>query len=181
MLLNIFSTAVLAIVLLGQGVVSAPGPRQSTSCGQPTDPACADGQHCCITIDIADGPPVRSGLHLIIGDLSYGKSQVDDGGGWAAAFSWPADLPAMWTRTSAPFSRTHVPRTYVHLCGVGRDTAPRSAAGYCPDLLAFFERWERIKIAIDGPVGGEGQALGERNANEQEVNDEFLKPIIMHL
>jgi 2,3-bisphosphoglycerate-independent phosphoglycerate mutase len=102
-----------------------------------------------------------------------------------------------------------VPHTYVHFFGDGRDTAPRSAEGYCSDLLAFMEkekygelatvvgryyamdrdkRWERIKIAVDGLVGGEGAKITEGKgvvdeikANyEKDVTDEFLKPIIVN-
>ncbi|KAJ7850999.1 BPG-independent [Mycena leptocephala] len=102
-----------------------------------------------------------------------------------------------------------VPETYVHFFGDGRDTAPRSAAGYCQDLLDFMKkeeygalatvvgryyamdrdkRWERVKMAVDGLVGGEGAALGEGKsvvdeikANyEKDVTDEFLKPIIVN-
>ncbi|OSD01121.1 cofactor-independent phosphoglycerate mutase [Trametes coccinea BRFM310] len=94
---------------------------------------------------------------------------------------------------------------YIHFFGDGRDTAPRSAAGYMKDLLAFIEkekigevatvvgryyamdrdkRWERIKIAVDGLVKGEGEkaedpvkAIEERYKKDE--TDEFLKPIIV--
>jgi 2,3-bisphosphoglycerate-independent phosphoglycerate mutase len=72
--------------------------------------------------------------------------------------------------------------TYVHLFGDRRDTAPRSAAGYCQDLLDFMKkeeygelatvvgryyamdrdkRWERVRITVDGLVSGEGAELSE--------------------
>ncbi|KAJ6516506.1 BPG-independent [Mycena sanguinolenta] len=102
-----------------------------------------------------------------------------------------------------------VPETYVHFFGDGRDTAPKSAAGYAQELLDFMakekygalatvvgryyamdrdKRWERVKIAVDGLVGGEGAALGEGKsiideikANyDKDVTDEFLKPIIVN-
>ncbi|KAG7440103.1 cofactor-independent phosphoglycerate mutase [Guyanagaster necrorhizus] len=100
-----------------------------------------------------------------------------------------------------------VPHTYVHFFGDGRDTAPRSAAEYCQQLLDFMKkedygelativgryyamdrdkRWERIKIAIDGLVGGVGETASETSvaaikANyEKDVTDEFLKPIIVN-
>jgi 2,3-bisphosphoglycerate-independent phosphoglycerate mutase len=99
-----------------------------------------------------------------------------------------------------------VPHTYVHFIGDGRDTAPRSAAGYCQDLLDFMEkekygtlatvvgryyamdrdkRWERVKIAMDGFVGGVGEegstAVDAIKKNyEADVTDEFLKPIIVN-
>ncbi|KAK7036254.1 BPG-independent [Favolaschia claudopus] len=105
-----------------------------------------------------------------------------------------------------------VPNTYVHFFGDGRDTAPRSAAGYCTDLLDFIKkeeygelatvvgryyamdrdkRWERVKIAVDALVKGEGEgvvalqegkgAVDEIKANyEKDVTDEFLKPIVVN-
>ncbi|KAJ7195802.1 BPG-independent [Mycena pura] len=99
-----------------------------------------------------------------------------------------------------------VPHAYVHFIADGRDTAPRSAAGYCQDLLDFLKkeeygalatvvgryyamdrdkRWERVKTAVDGLVGGEG-APGEdaveaiKKCYEEDVTDEFLKPIIVN-
>lgn len=99
-----------------------------------------------------------------------------------------------------------VPNTYVHFLGDGRDTAPRSAAGYAKDLLAFMKkeeygelatvigryyamdrdkRWERVKIAIDGLVKGEGEKTTDviktiEENYEKDVTDEFLKPIIVN-
>jgi 2,3-bisphosphoglycerate-independent phosphoglycerate mutase len=99
-----------------------------------------------------------------------------------------------------------VPHAYVHFLGDGRDTAPRSAAGYAKDLLDFMKneeygeiatvigryyamdrdkRWERVKIAIDGLVKGEGEegkdVIKAIEANyAKDVTDEFLKPIIVN-
>ncbi|KAG6891622.1 hypothetical protein C0992_001307 [Termitomyces sp. T32_za158] len=102
-----------------------------------------------------------------------------------------------------------VPKTYVHFLGDGRDTAPRSAAGYCQELLDFLKkeeygelativgryyamdrdkRWERVKIAVDGLVKGEGEdgkgaegVVDVIKANyEKDITDEFLKPIIVN-
>ncbi|KAF8076920.1 phosphoglycerate mutase [Lyophyllum atratum] len=102
-----------------------------------------------------------------------------------------------------------VPHVYVHFFGDGRDTAPRSAAGYCQQLLDFMKkekvgelatvvgryyamdrdkRWERVKIAVDGLVKGEGEdgkgaegVVDVIKANyEKDVTDEFLKPIIVN-
>ena len=98
-----------------------------------------------------------------------------------------------------------VPHVFVHFFGDGRDTAPRSAAGYAKDLQKFLKegeygqiatvvgryyamdrdkRWERIKIAVDGLVKGEGEkaddvvaAIEERYTKDE--TDEFLKPIIL--
>ncbi|PFH45765.1 hypothetical protein AMATHDRAFT_71103 [Amanita thiersii Skay4041] len=102
-----------------------------------------------------------------------------------------------------------VPHVYVHFLGDGRDTAPASAAGYCQQLLDFMKkegvgelasvigryyamdrdkRWERIKIAVDGLVKGEGEdGKGPdgivnviKENYEKKVTDEFLKPIIVN-
>ncbi|CDZ97485.1 phosphoglycerate mutase [Phaffia rhodozyma] len=98
-----------------------------------------------------------------------------------------------------------VPKVYIHFFGDGRDTAPRSAAGYMKDLQAFIaengvgevatvvgryyamdrdKRWERVKIAVDGLVGGEGEASEDavktiEEKYTQDETDEFLKPIIL--
>ncbi|KAI0640322.1 cofactor-independent phosphoglycerate mutase [Trametes polyzona] len=94
---------------------------------------------------------------------------------------------------------------FIHSFGDGRDTAPRSAAGYLKDLLAFIEkekvgqvatvvgryyamdrdkRWERIKIAVDGLVKGEGEKSEDpvktiEERYKKDETDEFLKPIIV--
>ena len=99
-----------------------------------------------------------------------------------------------------------VPKTFVHFLGDGRDTAPESAAGYCKQLLEFMEkekygelatvigryyamdrdkRWERIKIAVDGLVKGEGESTTDilktiQERYEKKETDEFLKPIIVN-
>ncbi|KAF8636779.1 hypothetical protein AX16_010980 [Volvariella volvacea WC 439] len=105
-----------------------------------------------------------------------------------------------------------VPHTYVHFFGDGRDTAPRSSAKYCEELLDFLKkeeygelativgryyamdrdkRWERVKVAVEGLVRGEGEATaaeeGQQGAisaikanYDKDVTDEFLKPIIVN-
>lgn len=99
-----------------------------------------------------------------------------------------------------------VPHTFIHFFGDGRDTAPRSAKGYAEELLDFLKsesygklatvvgryyamdrdkRWERIKIAVEGIVDGEGEktddvlkTIEERYAKDE--TDEFFKPIIVN-
>lgn len=98
-----------------------------------------------------------------------------------------------------------VPHVYIHFFGDGRDTAPRSAAGYMKELLDFIKendgvgevatvvgryyamdrdkRWERVKIAVDGLVSGEGEKTTDPVAAIEEnykkdITDEFLKPLI---
>jgi 2,3-bisphosphoglycerate-independent phosphoglycerate mutase len=102
-----------------------------------------------------------------------------------------------------------VPHVYVHFLGDGRDTAPRSAAGYARELRDFLKkvgigevativgryyamdrdkRWDRIKIAVDGLVHGQGEAVAEDGdyvkaieaRYEKDETDEFLKPIIVN-
>jgi 2,3-bisphosphoglycerate-independent phosphoglycerate mutase len=101
-----------------------------------------------------------------------------------------------------------VPHTYVHFLGDGRDTAPKSAAGYAKDLQEFIEtknggygeiatvigryyamdrdkRWERVKIAVDGLVKGIGEKTDDvvkaiEASYEKDITDEFLKPIIVN-
>lgn len=98
-----------------------------------------------------------------------------------------------------------VPHVYIHFFGDGRDTAPRSAAGYVQDLLDFIskeqygeiatvvgryyamdrdKRWERVKIAVDGLVKGEGEKSDDivktiKSKYEKDETDEFLKPIVV--
>ncbi|KZT41200.1 putative phosphoglyceromutase [Sistotremastrum suecicum HHB10207 ss-3] len=98
-----------------------------------------------------------------------------------------------------------VPEVYIHFFGDGRDTAPKSAAGYLKDLLEFTtskkvgqiatvvgryyamdrdKRWERVKVAIDGLVQGEGEESDDpvktiEKRYENGETDEFLKPIIV--
>lgn len=103
-----------------------------------------------------------------------------------------------------------VPHTYIQFLGDGRDTSPRSATKYVQELIDFTKkieygeiatvigryyamdrdkRWERIKIAIDGLVQGEGEKVegGQEGLiktiegnYKKDVTDEFLKPIIVN-
>ena len=98
-----------------------------------------------------------------------------------------------------------VPKVLIHFFGDGRDTDPKSGAGYMRDLLKGVKeigigeiativgryyimdrdkRWDRVEIGIKGVVLGEGEAsedpvktIEERYSNGE--NDEFLKPIIV--
>lgn len=97
-----------------------------------------------------------------------------------------------------------VPKVYVHFFGDGRDTDPKSAAGYMQELLdkmkelgigelatvvgRYFimdrdKRWDRVEIGMKGVVIGEGEESDDavKTINERYdkgENDEFLKPII---
>ena len=100
-----------------------------------------------------------------------------------------------------------VPEIYIHFFGDGRDTDPKSGAGYMKQLLAKIEeigsvakiatvvgryyimdrdkRWERVEVGLNGVVKGEGEestdpvkTIEERYAKGEK--DEFLKPIIVN-
>lgn len=94
-----------------------------------------------------------------------------------------------------------VPEAYVHFFGDGRDTDPKSGLGHLKDLQAYMKeisfgkvvtivgryyamdrdkRWERIKVAVDALVKGEGEktedpvkTVEERYSTDE--TDEFLK------
>ncbi|KAI0030970.1 cofactor-independent phosphoglycerate mutase [Vararia minispora EC-137] len=99
-----------------------------------------------------------------------------------------------------------VPHVYIHFFGDGRDTAPRSSSKYAKELQEFIKkeglgeistivgryyamdrdkRWERVKIAVDGLVKGEGEAAKDaaeaiEERYKKDETDEFLKPIILN-
>ena len=101
-----------------------------------------------------------------------------------------------------------MPHVYIHFLGDGRDTAPRSAAGYATELREFIaelgvgevatvvgryyamdrdKRWERVKIAVEGLVHGKGEAAEDGDyvraieaRYKKDETDEFLKPIIVN-
>ncbi|KAK7736418.1 hypothetical protein SLS63_003396 [Diaporthe eres] len=99
-----------------------------------------------------------------------------------------------------------VPEVYIHFFGDGRDTDPKSGAGYLQELLDTIKelgigklativgryyamdrdkRWERVELALKGLVLGEGEASSDPVATVKEryekgENDEFLKPIIVN-
>ncbi|ODH39585.1 2,3-bisphosphoglycerate-independent phosphoglycerate mutase [Paracoccidioides brasiliensis] len=99
-----------------------------------------------------------------------------------------------------------VPKVYIHFFGDGRDTDPKSAAGYMQQLLdktkelgvgevatvvgRYYamdrdKRWDRIEVAMEGLVTGkEGEESTDpvntiEKRYEKGENDEFLKPIIV--
>lgn len=99
-----------------------------------------------------------------------------------------------------------MPKVYIHFFGDGRDTDPKSGAGYLQELLDTIKeigigelstivgryyamdrdkRWERIELAMKGLILGEGEASSDPVATfkeryEKGENDEFLKPIIIN-
>ncbi|KAL0058395.1 hypothetical protein AAF712_014934 [Marasmius tenuissimus] len=101
-----------------------------------------------------------------------------------------------------------VAEVYIHFFGDGRDTAPKSAAGYAKQLQEFIDndlggygeiativgryyamdrdkRWERVKIAVDALTKGTGDSAEHavkaiESSYEKDVTDEFLKPIVVN-
>lgn len=94
-------------------------------------------------------------------------------------------------------------KVYIHAFLDGRDTDPRSGAGYITDLDEYIanspakiasvigryyamdrdNRWERVKLAYDLMVKGDGEATQNVLASIQSsyidgVTDEFVKPIV---
>lgn len=100
--------------------------------------------------------------------------------------------------------KNNVENVFVHAFTDGRDTDPKSGYAYIEDLLKHLKsstgklasitgryyamdrdkRWERVKIAYDALVNGDGrkandalQAISDSYA--ENVTDEFIKPIIL--
>src|SRR3546814_160852 len=96
----------------------------------------------------------------------------------------------------------NVPDVFIHAFTDGRDTDPQSGAGFIQELREHIKtstgtlasavgryyamdrdnRWERVKLAYDLLVKGEGKAVdciqkGIEASYEANVTDEFLKPI----
>lgn len=92
---------------------------------------------------------------------------------------------------------------FIHAFTDGRDTDPKSGLGYLQDLQKHLDkttgsiatvcgryyamdrdkRWQRIKLAYDAMVKGEGEKTQDifaaiQKSYESGVTDEFLKPII---
>jgi 2,3-bisphosphoglycerate-independent phosphoglycerate mutase len=98
-----------------------------------------------------------------------------------------------------------VPHVFVHFFGDGRDTDPKSGAGYLKQLLQAMKdigigeigtvvgryyimdrdkRWDRVEIGMKGLVCGEGEDSSDPVATIEEryakgETDEFLRPIIV--
>ncbi|NVJ87168.1 MAG: 2,3-bisphosphoglycerate-independent phosphoglycerate mutase [Algoriphagus sp.] len=96
-----------------------------------------------------------------------------------------------------------VEQVFVHAFTDGRDTDPKSGAGFLADLEQHMEkstgqiasvvgryyamdrdnRWERVKLAYDALVLGEGEKSKNiqaaiKKSYENNVTDEFIRPII---
>jgi 2,3-bisphosphoglycerate-independent phosphoglycerate mutase len=100
--------------------------------------------------------------------------------------------------------KLNVPNAYIHAITDGRDTDPKSGHGYVKELLEKLnisnvklasligryytmdrdKRWERIKVGYDLMVEGIGTKSQDilksiRQSYENNVTDEFIKPIVM--
>lgn len=102
-----------------------------------------------------------------------------------------------------------VPHIYIHFFGDGRDTDPKSGAGYLQELLdkikdlgmedqaklatvvgRYFimdrdKRWDRVEIGMKGIMLGEGEESSDpvktiKERYDKKETDEFLKPIIIN-
>ncbi len=94
-------------------------------------------------------------------------------------------------------------KVYIHCFMDGRDTDPRSGKGFIEQLQAHCDksagaiasiigryyamdrdkRWERVKVAYDLLVNGEGEkatdlAAAMQASYDADVTDEFIKPIV---
>ena len=98
-----------------------------------------------------------------------------------------------------------VPKVYIHFFGDGRDTSPKSAAGYLRQLVQKVaeigigeiatvvgryyimdrdKRWDRVEIGLGGILAGDGEESKDPAATievrySKGETDEFLKPIIV--
>ena len=101
------------------------------------------------------------------------------------------------------FSESNCEDVFVHAFTDGRDTDPKGGIHYLKELQAHMEkstgkiatvtgryyamdrdkRWERVKLAYDALVNGVGKQTEEvlqaiQESYDQDVTDEFIKPII---
>ncbi|WP_412984171.1 2,3-bisphosphoglycerate-independent phosphoglycerate mutase [Pontimicrobium sp. IMCC45349] len=97
-----------------------------------------------------------------------------------------------------------IENTYVHAFTDGRDVDPKSGFGFITELEQHLEktnatlatvtgryyamdrdkRWERVKLAYDALVNGKGEYSKNatatiQNSYDEDITDEFLKPIVM--
>ena len=96
-----------------------------------------------------------------------------------------------------------IENTFIHCFMDGRDTDPKSGKGFIEQLTAHCEksagkiasivgrfyamdrdkRWERVKVAYDLLVNGEGKVASDmvqamQESYDEGVTDEFIKPIV---
>ena len=96
-----------------------------------------------------------------------------------------------------------IENTFIHCFMDGRDTDPKSGKGFIEELSAYCaksagkiasivgrfyamdrdKRWERVKVAYDLLVNGEGKVAKDmvqamQESYDEGVTDEFIKPIV---
>jgi 2,3-bisphosphoglycerate-independent phosphoglycerate mutase len=95
-------------------------------------------------------------------------------------------------------------KVFIHAFTDGRDTDPKSGLGFIKDLQSHLnkmvgkiatvsgryyamdrdKRWERIKLAYDALVNGEGETATDamqaiENSYKKNITDEFIKPCVI--
>jgi len=101
-------------------------------------------------------------------------------------------------------SQEELQNVFVHAFTDGRDTDPKSGLGFIKDLQSHLnktvgkiasvsgryysmdrdKRWERIKLAYDALVNGEGEKATDaaeaiESAYKKNITDEFIKPTVI--
>ena len=81
-----------------------------------------------------------------------------------------------------------IENTFIHCFMDGRDTDPKSAGKIASIVGRFYamdrdKRWERVKVAYDLLVNGEGKVASDmvqamQESYDEGVTDEFIKPIV---
>ena len=156
-----------------------------------------------INVAIREGELAQN--EVLLKSIRYAKEQekplhllglVSDGG----VHSHTAHLKAILDVCQ----QNDVSNVFIHAFTDGRDTDPKSGAGYVQDLEAHCQqsvgkiatvsgryyamdrdnRWERVKLAYDAMVKGVGQtatsaAEAIRQSYGQNVSDEFILPTII--
>ncbi|SFU40182.1 phosphoglycerate mutase [Pustulibacterium marinum] len=99
----------------------------------------------------------------------------------------------------------HLEKVFIHAFTDGRDVDPKSGKGFIEDIRKYCTksharlasiigryyamdrdtRWERVKLAYDLIVNGDGQPTKNaleaiQESYDEGVTDEFIKPIVMH-
>jgi 2,3-bisphosphoglycerate-independent phosphoglycerate mutase len=102
------------------------------------------------------------------------------------------------------FKDNNYPNIFLHAFLDGRDTDPKSGAGFLKDIEEYMQqrcgklatvigryysmdrdkRWERIKVAYDMMVNAQGEKSSDilstiKKHYEENVTDEFMKPVVM--
>jgi len=144
---------------------------------------------------------VRSGVARRCGEWQWARTVSHDSADNEPQHAKQDHLYALLKAAKA----AGVPKVFIHFFGDGRDTDPKSGAGYMEELLGKIKeigagqiatvvgryyamdrdkRWERNELALKGMILGEGEESSDpvktiKQRYEKGENDEFLKPIIV--